>query len=373
MGLAERAKGGARGQGVTIRILGSADEAAYRTFLNRTPNALIYATLEYREFLKRVVPGRPRYLIAVERRRVAGTLPSFEHDVPGLGTIVNSLPWYGSHGGCVIESDASSSVRTALLAAYRSRLDERAVAFSTMSPSFDEESEIGAYVDVLEPREMDHRIGQVTPLPPASGDVEASLMGTYRQKTRNLVRKSLKQGFIRSTTDDDEAWSFLHEVHAENMTSIGGRAKPREHFEALRATIPPAWRSLSVAVLDGEPVAALLVLRFGRTAEYFVPVIRQAYRSLQPLSFLIHRGMLDAVRDGCERWNWGGTWESQTSLRHFKNGWGAEERRYSYLTRATDEGLRLLHGPNRDEFIEAAPWYYLYPFDRLNAGVIDNG
>lgn len=57
-------------------------------------------------------------------------------------------------------------------------------------------------------------------------------------------------------------------------------------------------KSDSIASLDGRPVAALLLLYFNRTVEYFAPVIEHEYRSRQPLSFLIWQGMLDAVHRG---------------------------------------------------------------------------
>ena len=109
------------------------------------------------------------------------------------------------------------------------------------------------------------------------------------------------------------------------MSAIGGRAKPWGHFAAMRELIPAAWRQLFVTRLDGEPVSAMLLFRFNQTVDNITPVIRHEFRSRQPLSFAIWHAMLDAVRSGFRWWNWGGTWETQQSLHHFKRGWGAAE------------------------------------------------
>jgi hypothetical protein len=74
--------------------------------------------------------------------------------------------------------------------------------------------------------------------------------------------------------------------------------------------------------------------------------------------------MNEAATRGCRSWNWGGTWESQHSLRHFKAGWGARDLPYRYLVGATAEGLALLASePKR--LSGAFGYFYLYPFDRL--------
>jgi hypothetical protein len=190
-------------------------------------------------------------------------------------------------------------------------------------------------------------------------------MDMYGQKTRNLVRKSLRQGFDRTTDDSDEAWRFLHEVHTENMTAIGGRIKPWEHLEALRRCIPANERSLSIARLDGEPTAALLLLHHGTMTEYFIPVARQSFRSQQPLSFLIHQAMIDGVARGDDRWNWGGTWPSQHSLHHFKRGWGAVDHHYAYLGHCSDVGRELLATGGVKDVAPACPWYFLFPFGQI--------
>ena len=87
------------------------------------------------------------------------------------------------------------------------------------------------------------------------------------------------------------------------MAGIGGTAKPWAHFEAIRDAIPASARRLYIARLNGQPVAALLLLYFNRTVEYITPVIKHEYRSAQPLSFLIWHAMQDAIAEGFRWWN----------------------------------------------------------------------
>jgi hypothetical protein len=336
-------------------------EPQFAAFVATHARSMIYSTLEFRTFLERVAGGKPRYLAAVDDGRIVGVLPSFVAADERAGTIVNSLPWYGSHGGCLVDEENGDAIRRRLLARYREMIGELDAAFATLIPYPHESADRDVYADVLAPLTTDDRISQVTGLPDGGGDVETQLMQTLRQKTRNLVRKALKQGFTYHLEDTDEGWRFLFETHAANLAAIGGRAKPRSHFDALRETIPAEWRQLAVARLDGAPAAAILLLRFNRTVEYLTPVIEQRFRAMQPLSFAIWHAMLDAVRAGYREWNWGGTWTTQHSLHHFKAGWGATERRYSYFVHASPEAL-VRFNADRERVCGAFPYYFVFPF-----------
>lgn len=339
-------------------------EPVYTDFLLSDRRNMIYGSLEFRSFLRRVVPGEPKYLVALRNSHIVGALPCFIATDSKLGGSINSLPWYGSHGGCLIAPDAPSTTRDALLVAYRELLDRPEMVFGTLILPLEEQAYLPKYIEVLKPHVTDSRIGQLTELPIDGPDLEQRLEITLLQKTRNAARKARKQGFELIITDDDWAWQFLYQTHVENMVGIGGRAKPWDHFVAMRNTIPAEWRQIMIAMRDGIAVAAMLLFRFNHTVEYITPVIKHEFRSLQPLSFLIWQGMLDAVKSGYRWWNWGGTWITQKSLHHFKAGWGAKDRPYTYLTHATQRGIEALKN-DRALVAQAFPYYFTYPFHLL--------
>lgn len=350
---------------INIKTLTPSHESEYRRFLLHDPRSLIYSTIEFRDFLQQAVGGIPEYYLARdELGRIVGALPTFQLHVSGVGNVINSLPWYGSHGGGVISPDSPTGVREALIGKFATLAASPEILTATMILLPHEEKEKGVYKTLLQPTALDGRIGQSTPLPGAGADINTRLEAVFTQKTRNLARKSLKQGFVVVRDGSDQAWDFLYQIHQENMLAIGGRAKPRSHFDALRNTMPPEWQQVSIAMLGDEPVAALLLLYFNKTVEYFTPVIRQEFRSQQPLSFLIWHGMLDAIERGYRWWNWGGTWVNQKTLHHFKAGWGAVDFPYTYMTFASPERLKQLFQLKK-ELVELFPYYYIYPYDQL--------
>ncbi|MDD5218455.1 MAG: GNAT family N-acetyltransferase [Candidatus Omnitrophica bacterium] len=344
-----------------IRFLTSTDHAAYSEFLKQDPRSLIYASAEYRDFLSAIVPGKAQCLLALDAGRILGALPYFEHINPNGRILINSLPWYGSHGGCVVGPAQTSGVRKALLLKYLEITSRPEVLSATMILSPYENRYLEEYLEITKPVFTEKRMGQMTSLPEGPGEPESALLQIFSKKTRNLVRKSLKQNFKTVLTDEMWAWEFLHRTHRQNILAVKGRAKPWEHFLALRRCFPDRDRKLYLAMSGDEPVAGLLLLFFNRTVEYFVPVIDERFRPQQPLSQLIFNAMADAVRQGYRWWNWGGTWLTQTSLYHFKQGWGARDLPYTYLIQLTESGLEELKQKS-GLYAEQFPFYYTHPY-----------
>lgn len=259
----------------------------YEVFLHAQPETLLYQSWRYQSLLLDLLGCRQQGLLALdEEENILAALPLMAMDGP-LGTVLNSLPFYGSNGALI---GMNLAARNALVAAYHKIVQAPGMAASTLieNPLAPDGAEGFAY-DLI-----DERVGQMTPLPSA-GDRDAALMQSFHHKTRNMVRKAKKLGV--EVEVDNEAMPFLVAVHEKNMQEIGGLAKPRRFFDALPHYFRPGHDyRLYVARLGGEPVAAVLVFFYNRTAEYFTPVVLREHRDSQALSAAIFRAMCDADR-----------------------------------------------------------------------------
>lgn len=327
----------------------------YEAFLQARPETLLYQSWRYQSLLLDLLGCRQQGLLALDGHdNVLAALPMMAMDGP-LGTVLNSLPFYGSNGALVGENPAA---RAALLAAYREIVQAPGMAASTLI----ENPLAPGGADGLAYDLIDERIGQLTPLPSA-GDEEAALMQSFHYKTRNMVRKAEKLG-VQVEVDND-AMPFLVAVHEENMREIGGLAKSRRFFDALPQHFRPGQDyRLYVARLEGEPVAAVLVFFYNRTAEYYTPVVRKEHRDSQALSAAIFRAMCDAAAQGYAWWNWGGTWLSQDGVYRFKSRWGTRDLPYRYLISVHNPALLKA---SRAELLAAYPSFFTVPFSALSA------
>lgn len=345
------------------------DDAEIDALLRAAPHALMHYSPRYWNFLRRLMPAAEfRCFVARDAGRIVGLLPAM--CLRGsFGPVVNSLPFFGSHGGPWIVDPAAdrAAAAEALVDALLAWMRELGAAAATVIDNpLDPQERVLA--ERFKADLHDQRIGQLLRLPPASGiaeqDAEA-LFAKFHQKTRNAVRKAAKSGFTVTHTDSGEERALLARMHADNITSLGGQAKPPEVFESLARVFryDDEYR-IYVARRDGRTVSALLVLYAYGTAEYFVPATLEEARSLQPMSLLITEAMKDAMARGCRLWNWGGTWESQAGVHMFKARWGSEDLPYRYHVRLQDRSL-LRRAPA--ELLAAYPNFYVVPFFALEA------
>jgi GNAT acetyltransferase-like protein len=339
---------------IAVETLSAEAEPAYRDFVARMPGALVYHSLAYRDLLVDHLGCRQEYLVATDGGDIRGVLPLLWAGGEGA-RVYNSLPFYGSHGSVLSQTDAAAS---ALVAAY----DERATASGTLAATM----VANPFADGQPPEPAhnltDERISQVTDLPPPPGEDDA-LMALIDASARRNLRKARRTGIVAAT--DAEQMATVAAIHRSNIEALGGLAKDASFFAAVpRHFEAGADYDVYVALLDETVVAGLLLFYFNETVEYFTPAVDHEHRSEQPLAVVLAEAMAAAARRGCRRWNWGGTWTSQDGVHRFKRKWGARESRYRYFVQVNDDAL-LDASP--EELRARFGHFYVVPFSALRS------
>jgi hypothetical protein len=347
---------------IQIALLEKPLEAAYDEFLLSQPETLIYASLKYRDLLTIFLGQQSAYFIAIDPAKgIIAALPSFVSLSQAYGAVLNSLPFYGSNGG-IINSSGDANVNQMLLRRFYEFAHEmKCVASTIVTSPF--QQDLSIYEEHSGSEFRDSRIGQITELVTDPSDVDNRLMAIFHSKTRNQIRKA-QGGDIRVTTELFEgAMEFLSVTHCQNIVAVGGIPKPESFFRTVLAVLRYG-RDVKIftAINGGQAIAALLMLYFNKTAEYFTPAIVPEYRGSQAMSLLIFEAMKDAVRQEFRWWNWGGTWLSQGGVHHFKKRWGTKDLPYQYYTRIHD---RRVLGLSKRVLLDEFPYFYVVPFDQL--------
>ena len=340
-------------------LLDKRDDRAVEVFLERVGNPLIHYSPAYRDFLLLALPGSEALCLAVrDDGDIVGLLPGLVRRDPALGSIYNSLPFFGSHGGMLVSPHCADpdGVARALLDAVLAWTEGFASVTLIENPfaPMDQGPLVARGFSAV-----DDRIGQFTALPTGAEDVEAALFKKFHQKTRNAVRKGARLSLAVEQRVDREAMEWLQRIHHQSISAMGGVGKPMAIFDALTDTLGLGeCVRLYVGSHDGAPVCGVLVLLYGKTVEYFTPVVEEAYKDQQALSELIYRVMAELTREGYAIWNWGGTWRSQDGVYRFKNRWGAEDKVYRYFSRA--EATFVSRGAAA--VAQAFPFFYLFKY-----------
>lgn len=297
-------------------------EKEYTEFVESHKNSFLYHSLKYRNLIINLTDSHPEYFIAYDHHQIKAILPLIIKEGP-YGKVVNSLPYYGSNGGILSVCETAKEM---LIEYYNQMVvKEEYISSVVILNPYDSKRADNKFLY----NEIDYRIGQITSLRSDYADIEDLLLD-FHTKTRNMVRKALKSD-IEVKIDNDQ-WDFLKNTHVENMKKINGKSKSKFFFENIKTLFEEGKDyDIYVAQKDNKVIAAMLVFYFGKTIEYYMPVIDSEYRSLQPLSLVISIAMLDGSKRGFEKWNWGGTWESQEGVYRFKSRWNSVDYKYDYL------------------------------------------
>jgi hypothetical protein len=321
--------------------------------------ASIYDSTGYIRFLSSALTDVNFFcLLCREGDAPIGMLLLFEQTSVDGQRVLNSLPFFGSHGGPCWRRDVSDSdlVQEALLIALSQLAEARRAASITIVESISRPINI-AIAERLGFNVVDDRIGQITNLPDEKCNTEKALFHLYHAKARNAIRKGqkLRQVFERRT--DNQSLQWLQETHERSILSLGGVPKnPKIFYELLKRFPLDAGARLYIGTCDSKPVSGLLLLQHADTIEYFTPAVAEEFRELQALPALIHHALVEATRDGFQRWNWGGTWRSQTGVYRFKSRFGAFDTQYRYFLKIIDEKMTT-QSPSllREKF----PYFYV--------------
>jgi hypothetical protein len=308
---------------LSIEVLKPSEARAYDAFVLSCPHAMIYHSWQYKELIKKLLNVEEHYFVAKDSAgTIVGVLPMLYKDGP-FGKVYNSLPFYGSNGG-VLAND--KEVFNFLLTAYNEFVSTEDIAAATLITNPLKDDDYSGIVKNYE----DYRIGQFSPIKFSENHTEA-LMTLFHYKTRNVIRKAMKEGVELHI--DNTAIDFIFDTHKQNIEAIGGKHKTKEFFDLFPHYFTAGIDyNIYLATYTGETIAGVLVFYFKNTVEYYTPVIVEQFRDKQALSYLIYQAMIDASQKGFELWNWGGTWATQGGVYSFKKRWGTQDINYYYHT-----------------------------------------
>jgi len=135
---------------------------------------------------------------------------------------------------------------------------------------------------------------------------EEELLARMKQKTRYNIRLAEKKGVqvrLGSLADLD----LLYRMYAETSVRDGFVIRSEAYYrEAWGAFIQAGLAQPFIAEVAGEPVSALILFVFARTAWYLYGMSREAHREKMPNHLLQWAAMRWAKTRGCEFYDfWG--------------------------------------------------------------------
>ncbi|MEC9261994.1 MAG: peptidoglycan bridge formation glycyltransferase FemA/FemB family protein [Pseudomonadota bacterium] len=330
-------------------------------FLARQPKALLYCSPRYVALVSDYLQADYFWLALCKDCKLTALLPVMVA-TGKFGPVYNSLAYYGSNGGVIDSADSFSNKQILIDQFYCLAEEAGACSATIITNPLNEDTQI--YDEITKCDYKDQRVGQITSL---EGIVdEQSLLAKFESPRPRNIRKAIKSGVQVSQSVKPEAIDALYAIHVENMQKIGGLAKEKAFFDRLTVYMQQGDWAIFEARVGGDISASLLVFYFNQTVEYFTPVVKQEFRDTQSLSLVIFEAMLDAVKRGFKKWNWGGTWLTQDGVYQFKKKWGTTDYPYFYYTKVFNEAVLAT---SREELLGEYKGFFVLPFSVLSRDV----
>ncbi len=328
-------------------------------------------TLRWTRLLQLFTVSEPFYLVAKSEEKIVGILPSLMKKNTKHGNVLNSLPFFGTHGGPVVLPELNErerlEVKEKLLLSFKELAEENNCVFSTIiTTPF--ESDPDFIQKALKPNFIDPRITQMTVFPEKVADVENEIMfNTIEKRCRTAIRKAQKNDIKVEFAQDLSHLGELFEMHKVGMERKHGVYKPPRFFEILFDAFYGSQNKdykILFAWKDNEIIGSLLLLYYKNIVDYFTPCFKLEYSSLQPVALLIYEAMKDSLNNGYTIWNFGGTRKALEGVYMFKRSWGAKDYPYQLLINAYGDtsGIRNLQ---EEEILSEYEWFYVLPFTEL--------
>jgi hypothetical protein len=151
--------------------------------------------------------------------------------------------------------------------------------------------------------------------------IRAGLASTFRNRLRAAERSEL----TLRVANDAETVTWMIDRHVANMEDKRFNALDADFLAAL-AKEAPGNVTIFQALLDGNPVAGMSVMRFGRVAEYHVGWFGPEARGANAGNFLMWSILTEMKRRGCTLFDVGGLYEGH-GYTQFKRGMRGTEYR----------------------------------------------
>jgi peptidoglycan pentaglycine glycine transferase (the first glycine) len=163
---------------------------------------------------------------------------------------------------------------------------------------------------------------------------EETLLANMKQKTRYNIRLAQRHGVtVRAGTEED--FPMLYRMYATTGSRDGFIVRPEAYYRAVWGGLMRAGFALPlIAQVEDQPVAAIVLFRFGPRAWYMHGMSSNAHREKMPNHLLQWEGIRWAKSQGCTCYDfWGAPDCFDPSDRmwgvfQFKQGFGSEVVRY---------------------------------------------
>lgn len=292
------------------------DDPRWTALVEASPDALPFHHPSWSKLLAECYGYRP-FLLAVANGAggVAAALPTMEVRVPLRGTRWVALPF----------TDYCPPIRRAGL----SEVDLVGELDAARRNAGVRNLEVRAG---LQGPRSHTRSGAVTHRLRLPGNPETVFRGFSRSQVQRNIRRAEREGVeVHRGQQRRDLIEVFYRLHQQTRRRHGVPVQPRRYFSLLwDCLISQGLGFVSIAYSGNAAVAGAVFLTWNGTVTYKYGASDPAYWSLRPNHLIFWDAIRWSCTNGYHTLDFGRTDLSNTGLRAFKSGWGADESPLTY-------------------------------------------
>ena len=322
-------------------------EVDYNAIYRKTTLKTIYQSPSYIEMLAQTLKVQKAHLICKNHK---SALPLLTQNT-NFGVVYNSLPFFGSCGGLIGSKDLCQELQIEI----QKIINDRGFASINIVSNW---NNLFPFDEIFQDFNKIERINTRKDLGSIRSKNQA-LIETYHQKTRNIVKLSMKQNF--QIVDLSKDLDNVVRLHFEESRRRNRKAKPIEMWEYLfRNSRSGLEYTVYGAKHNDEILGFILYLYDTNTGqvEYFIPNSTEEGLRRNVNYLLLHSSIKDFINNGFKTLNFGGSQKSQQNLLRFKERWGGESFPYFYYNKYSP----IVGSISEQVISKETPYFFVKPF-----------
>lgn len=152
-------------------------------------------------------------------------------------------------------------------------------------------------------------------------EIRRNLSSTWR----NRLKSALNSGMALHTDTSTENVEWMLNKHRENMCAKDFKGPSIALLSALQK-IKPCDFTIMKAILNGEALGGMIVVRFGQSSEYYIGWFGAEGRKWNVGNYLYWNSILEMKKAGCRWFDLGG-YDASDKYGHFKQSMRGREYR----------------------------------------------
>jgi hypothetical protein len=294
-------------------LMQEGDDEAYRAFIQDSPAATIYHTLEWKAILEETYGYQPLYLLLKEQSKITGVLPLFKVQSSLLGSRLVSLPF--SHQVNILSGE-DVSVLEELVIAGKSLTRRHNCAYLELKPGH----ELPAGYGFLS---SSHFYNSVLDLSPAIDQI-------WQKFDRNSMKWGIhhasKSGLKVRRGSKLEDYHTFYQFEVATRKHQGSPVYPLRFFTNLFKHLGSSPDlKLYLAYSGTQCIGGIIIICHSRRAIFAYSATLKDKETLakQPAKLLVWEAIQDLKSLGIVELDFGTTHFKNDGLLKFKSHWGA--------------------------------------------------